>query len=139
MTTKRMGIGLALVAALAVGCGGSDGDGGAANGGNGGDGGSNGGGVATGALVSGVVSGGSEVVVNGISYSTAGAVYRLDDNPNETIGDDSAGRARLKNGMVVTVRGEDDGARGRASEIEFRPDMAGLLDDKGGSWITVIR
>lgn len=131
-TTRQVGIALALVTALAVGCGGSDGDGGTV-----GNGGGDGSGIATGALVTGVVSGGSQVVVNGISYSTAGAVYRQDDSPDETLGDDSAGRARLKDGMVVTVRGEDDGARGRASEIEFRPDMAGLLDDQGGSWITV--
>jgi hypothetical protein len=87
-----------------------------------------GGDFTTGAGVSkGVVtsSAAGNVVVNGITFSTAGAAVKIDDNPSAA--------DLLKPGMVVTVKGSsDDAARtGSAIEIEARDALQGTIDDNG--------
>ncbi len=121
---------LALLATLAAACGGGSG------GGDGGGGG--GGGGQTAATVRGVVAGGGQrIEVGGIPYSTAGAILRVDDSPAETLPDDGAGRARLRDGMVVTVRGRHDGASGTATEIEYHPVLEDFLDSRGATWVSL--
>jgi hypothetical protein len=106
-------------------------------GGVGGGGTSPGGGTTTGAAVSkGVVTsaGAGNIVVNGITFSTAGAAGKI------TIDNTPSAADLLKPGMVVTVKGaSDDAARtGNAAEIEARDAIEGTISAVGSNSITVM-
>ena len=56
---------------------------------------------------------------NGVEFSTTGAAITLDDPTDSTT---------LKQGMVVTVRGEfDDAIRGKAFEVKVANDLKGPI------------
>lgn len=67
----------------------------------------------------GVVSAASagSITVNGVAFTTGGAAVRIDDNPSSA--------DQLKPGMVVKLRGSDDGTNGRATEIEVENEVRG--------------
>ena len=101
---------LFFVAALAIatlslaGCGG------------GGDG---GGTPVTGVSRGAITSVGNSITVNGVEFSTTGAAITMDDPTDSTT---------LKQGMVVTVRGEfDDAIRGKAFEVKVANDLKGPI------------
>lgn len=112
-----------LVAALALtACGGGGGGGSSAS-------------STSGAAVSkGVITAKGSVFVNGIEYSTAGAVIKVDDNPG--VEND------LKVGMIVKVRGTSDDLtkKGTATQIEARDALEGKIDsiDAPNKTITVM-
>ena len=69
----------------------------------------------------GVVTAKGSVFVNGIEYSTSGAVIRIDDNPGA--------ETDLKVGMVVKVHGtaDDTTRKGTAAQIEARDLLEGTI------------
>lgn len=89
----------------------------------------------SGAAVSkGVITAKGSVFVNGIEYSTAGTVIKVDDNPGA--------ESDLKVGMIVKVRGISDDLtkKGTATEIEARDALEGKIDsiDAPNKTITVM-
>lgn len=69
------------------------------------------------------------VTVNGVRFSTTGATVKIDDQPGT--------EADLKVGMVVKVKGHDDGVNGQAQEIEFEDQVRGRVDDVAGDLIRI--
>ncbi len=81
--------------------------------------------TAAASISQGVITAFGSVFVNGIEFSSGGAVVKIDDNPGT--------EADLKLGMVVKVRGTaDDAARtGNAIEIEARDILEGIIEPGG--------
>ena len=71
---------------------------------------------------SGVITGFGSIFVNGIEYSTAGAVLDIDEQPGA--------ESQLSVGDVVTVVGtlNADGMTGNASRVTFRGNVAGPVE-----------
>ena len=67
------------------------------------------------------------ITVNGVRFSTTAATVRIDDQPGT--------EADLKVGMVVKVKGHDDGVNGQAAEVEFEDQVRGRVDDVAGGVI----
>lgn len=62
--------------------------------------------------------GSTDVSVNGVTFATgSGTIVRIDDNPK--------GVDDLRSGMVVKLRGRDDGANGTAERIEVENEVRG--------------
>lgn len=69
------------------------------------------------------------ITVNGVRFSTSGATVKIDDQPGT--------EADLKVGMVVKVKGHDDGVNGQATEVEFEDQVRGRVDDVAGNVIRI--
>jgi len=67
----------------------------------------------------GVITGFGSVFVNGVEYDTSGSSIRQDGVP--------ASESDLAVGMVVEVRGSDDGTNGIAQSIEANDEMEGIV------------
>lgn len=67
----------------------------------------------------GVITGFGSVFVNGVEYETSGSNIRRDGSP--------ASESDLAVGMVVEVRGSDDGVNGIAQSIEADDEMEGMV------------
>jgi hypothetical protein len=121
---------LLLTAVILTACGGGGGS--STPGGGGG-----GGGTFDAAVSKGVINAIAPgfIVVNNVTYSTAGAVGKITiDGTTSTVGkitiDDAPSAADLlKPGMVVTVKGSAEA--GTATEIEARDALQGTIDDNG--------
>jgi len=61
----------------------------------------------------------SAITVNGVTFDVSGASVRIDDR--------GATATELRSGMVVRVRGADDGRRGRADEVEVENEVRGAV------------
>jgi len=99
----------------------------------GGGGGGGGGGVTSAPVVSaGTMTKGS-VIVNGVKFTaSAGATFRVDDNPSAT-------EAQLRDGMEVKVKGQinNDGTTGQFQKVEAEPRVRGQMTGKGADDFTV--
>ncbi|HET6923320.1 MAG TPA: DUF5666 domain-containing protein, partial [Anaeromyxobacteraceae bacterium] len=69
------------------------------------------------------------ITVNGVRFSTAGASVKVEDQPGT--------EADLKVGMVVKVKGHDDGLNGQALEVEFEDEIRGKVDGIAGNVISI--
>jgi len=69
------------------------------------------------------------ITVNGVRFSTAGASVKIEDQPGAA--------ADLQVGMVVKVKGRDDGVNGQAVEIEFEDQVRGKVDEVAGSLVRI--
>lgn len=69
------------------------------------------------------------ITVNGVRFSTAGASVKIENQPGA--------EADLKVGMVVKVKGHDDGVNGQATEVEFEDQVRGRVDDVAGNVIRI--
>ncbi len=103
-TCKISAIALAMLAAMASGCGGSSSDSDDTR---------------IDSIASrGMITGFGSVYVNGIRFHTGGTRFIVDDNPGS--------EAELRIGMVVTVRGSTDDRRNwRAEHIEYDNELKG--------------
>jgi hypothetical protein len=76
-----------------------------------------------------VTAAGGGITVNGVRFATAGATVTTDDQPGV--------ESDLKVGMVVKVKGHDDGVNGQATEIEYEDQLRGKVDDVAGDVIRI--
>ena len=95
---------IALIAALALGCGGAS----LAGGGIGGSG-----------LSSGAISGFGSIFVTGTEYDTTGASVTLERTASSA--------AALRKGMVVVVEGDRNGATGTADSVRYDDEIEGPI------------
>lgn len=77
----------------------------------------------------GVITATGSITVNGVRFSTAGASVKVEDQPGA--------EADLEVGMVVKVKGHDDGLNGQAVEVEFEDEIRGKVDDVTGNVIRI--
>ncbi len=77
----------------------------------------------------GVITATGGITVNGVRFSTAGASVKVEDQPGA--------EADLKVGMVVKVKGHDDGLNGQAVEVEFEDEIRGKVDGVAGNVIRI--
>lgn len=59
----------------------------------------------------------SSITVNGVAFATGSSRIRIDDSPSTA--------DQLKQGMLVKVRGSDDGRSGNATEVEVENEVRG--------------
>lgn len=106
----------AALPTVLIACGGGGGGGGGGN-----DGGDPGGGIDRGGVTisQGPINGFGSVIVNGVRYSTMGAIITVDDRPGT--------ESELRAGQVVRVEGTVDatGTAGTARSISFNDDVEG--------------
>lgn len=76
-----------------------------------------------------VTAAGAGITLNGVRFSTAGAAVRIDGQPGT--------EADLKVGMVVKVKGRDDGVNGQAVQVEFEDKVRGTVDDVVGDVVRI--
>ena len=77
----------------------------------------------------GVVTATGSVTVNGVRFATPGASVKVDGQP--------ATEADLTVGMVVKVRGQDDGVNGQAVEIESEDAVRGKVGGVAGNVVSI--
>jgi hypothetical protein len=94
-----------------------------------GGGGGGGGGLGSSAAISaGTMTKGS-VIVNGVKFTaSAGATFRVDDNPSAT-------EAQLRDGMEVKVKGQinNDGTTGQFEKVQAEPEVRGKIAGAPGA------